>query len=83
MPDQTRVWVDETYIEYAGEGNRRAFAARRHNVMVCKSMSKVYALSNTGSVFMRCAGNRQFVAGDHAALGRQSSSPGCGGECVG
>jgi histidinol-phosphate/aromatic aminotransferase/cobyric acid decarboxylase-like protein len=45
-PAGTRVWVDETYVEYAGPGQslERA-AARGRNVVVCKSMSKVYALS--------------------------------------
>jgi histidinol-phosphate/aromatic aminotransferase/cobyric acid decarboxylase-like protein len=45
-PDGTRVWVDETYVEYAGPGQSlEDLAARGHNVMVCKSLSKVYALS--------------------------------------
>src|SRR5205823_10904792 len=39
----SRVWVDETYIEYAGEGESiEQFAAQTSNVVVCKSMSKVY-----------------------------------------
>lgn len=45
-PDSTRFWVDETYVEYAGEGQSlERFAAASSNVVVCKSMSKVYALS--------------------------------------
>jgi histidinol-phosphate/aromatic aminotransferase/cobyric acid decarboxylase-like protein/ribosomal protein S18 acetylase RimI-like enzyme len=40
----TRVWVDETYVEYVG-GSLERVAARSPNVIVCKSMSKVYALS--------------------------------------
>lgn len=40
------VWVDETYIEYAGENaSVEAYAASSRHVVVCKSMSKVYALS--------------------------------------
>ena len=55
IPDRTRVWVDETYVEYAGEGESlEPFAARSHNVMVCKSMSKVYALSGTRAAYL-CA----------------------------
>jgi histidinol-phosphate/aromatic aminotransferase/cobyric acid decarboxylase-like protein len=43
---RTRVWVDETYIDYVGSGESlERFAATRENVTVCKSMSKVYALS--------------------------------------
>jgi histidinol-phosphate/aromatic aminotransferase/cobyric acid decarboxylase-like protein len=46
VPAATRVWVDETYVEYAGPGESlEGFAARSRNVVVCKSMSKVYALS--------------------------------------
>jgi histidinol-phosphate/aromatic aminotransferase/cobyric acid decarboxylase-like protein len=46
VPARTRVWVDETYVEYAGPGvSVERFAAGSENVLVCKSMSKVYALS--------------------------------------
>jgi histidinol-phosphate/aromatic aminotransferase/cobyric acid decarboxylase-like protein len=45
-PERTRVWVDETYVEYAGQNaSVERFAAESRNVVVCKSMSKVYALS--------------------------------------
>ena len=45
-PAGTRIWVDETYVEYAGPGQSlEGVAARGRNVVVCKSMSKVYALS--------------------------------------
>jgi histidinol-phosphate/aromatic aminotransferase/cobyric acid decarboxylase-like protein len=50
-PASTRFWIDETYVEYAGEGQSlERFAAASSNVVVCKSMSKVYALSGA-----RCA----------------------------
>ncbi len=50
-PRRTRFWLDETYVEYAGEGQSlERFAAASSNVVVCKSMSKVYALSGA-----RCA----------------------------
>ncbi|CAN5917285.1 hypothetical protein BH11GEM2_BH11GEM2_14020 [soil metagenome] len=42
----TRVWVDETYVEYAGaDESLECFASTHENVVVCKSMSKVYGLS--------------------------------------
>ncbi len=45
-PASTRVWIDETYVEYAGtECSLEPFAVRSENVIVCKSLSKVYALS--------------------------------------
>lgn len=44
--EETLVVVDETYLEFAGEGlSLEAEAARRRNLVVVKSMSKVYALS--------------------------------------
>jgi histidinol-phosphate/aromatic aminotransferase/cobyric acid decarboxylase-like protein/GNAT superfamily N-acetyltransferase len=45
-PQNTRVWIDETYIEHAGaEHSLERYAANTKNVFVCKSMSKGYALS--------------------------------------
>ena len=50
-PSTTRFWIDETYVDYAGpEASLERFAAGRENVVVCKSMSKAYALSGA-----RCA----------------------------
>ena len=50
-PRSTRFWIDETYVEYAGSAQSlEQFAASSTNVMICKSMSKVYALSG-----VRCA----------------------------
>lgn len=50
-PRTTRFWIDETYVDYAGPGQSlERFASGRPNVIVCKSMSKVYALSGA-----RCA----------------------------
>jgi len=49
----TRVWIDETYIEYAGaEHSLERFAASRENVFVCKSMSKAYALSGVRVAYL-------------------------------
>ncbi len=53
IPTGTRVWVDETYIEYAGTNESlEAFAALSANVVVCKSMSKVYALSGARAAYL-------------------------------
>lgn len=43
---RTRVWVDEAYLEYVdGEQTMEQAAVRLSNVFVCKSLSKVHALS--------------------------------------
>ena len=59
-PAKTRIWIDETYVEYAGpEQSLENFAARSENVIVCKSMSKVYALSGARVAYL-CAGAHQL-----------------------
>lgn len=51
----TRIWVDETYIEYCGNDQSiEKFAVRSQNIIVCKSMSKVYALSGLRAAYL-CA----------------------------
>ena len=46
VPPRTRVWVDETYTEYAGAGQSiERFAVGTPHVAVCKSLSKTLALS--------------------------------------
>lgn len=46
VPARTRVWIDETYVDFVARGESlETFAAARENVVVCKSMSKAYALS--------------------------------------
>ena len=53
VPANTRVWVDETYIEYAGPNESiEPFAAASANVVVGKSMSKVYALSGARAAYL-------------------------------
>ncbi|MCW5555593.1 MAG: aminotransferase class I/II-fold pyridoxal phosphate-dependent enzyme, partial [Verrucomicrobiae bacterium] len=53
IPKTTRVWVDETYVEYAGpDESLERFAAASRNVVVCKSMSKVYALSGVRAAYL-------------------------------
>jgi histidinol-phosphate/aromatic aminotransferase/cobyric acid decarboxylase-like protein len=62
VPERTRVWIDETYVEYAGPGESlEAFAAASENVIVCKSMSKVYALSGARAAYL-CAAPHQLEA---------------------
>jgi len=53
VPTPTRVWLDETYVDYAGsEQSLESFAAASRNVVVCKSMSKVYALSGVRAAYL-------------------------------
>ncbi|MBE0545689.1 MAG: aminotransferase class I/II-fold pyridoxal phosphate-dependent enzyme [Verrucomicrobia bacterium] len=53
IPVTTRVWIDETYVEYAGpDESLERFAAASRNVVVCKSMSKVYALSGVRAAYL-------------------------------
>lgn len=53
LPAPTRVWVDETYVEYSGPGESlEKFAAQSTGVVVCKSMSKVYALSGARVAYL-------------------------------
>ncbi len=59
-PMRTRIWVDETYVEYAGAGlSLEQFAAKSENVLICKSMSKVYALSGARVAYL-CAAPHQL-----------------------
>jgi histidinol-phosphate/aromatic aminotransferase/cobyric acid decarboxylase-like protein len=56
-PPATRLWVDEAYLEYGqvGHAERRSLepvAARRSTVVVCKSLSKVYALSGLRAAYL-------------------------------
>jgi len=56
IPLSTIAWIDETYIEYAGKNESlEQFASRTENVIVCKSMSKVYALSGIRSAYLSCS----------------------------
>ena len=52
-PDETRFWIDETYLEYVGvDQSLERFAAASSNTIVCKSMSKVYALSGLRAAYL-------------------------------
>ncbi|MBK3519368.1 aminotransferase class I/II-fold pyridoxal phosphate-dependent enzyme [Carboxylicivirga marina] len=60
IPSTTRVWIDETYIEYVGKNNSlETYAAQSTNVIVCKSMSKVYGLSGLRAAYL-CASPYQL-----------------------
>jgi histidinol-phosphate/aromatic aminotransferase/cobyric acid decarboxylase-like protein len=60
VPGSTRVWVDEAYIEYVGpDESLERFAAASENTIVCKTMSKVYALSGMRVAYL-CGSLRQL-----------------------
>ncbi len=60
LPSQTRVWIDETYVDYVGpQASLESIAAASENVLICKSMSKVYALSGMRVAYL-CAGSHQL-----------------------
>ena len=55
IPTNTMVWIDETYLEYVGsEHSLEYLSTQSENVVVCKSMSKVYALSGLRAAYL-CA----------------------------
>jgi aspartate/methionine/tyrosine aminotransferase len=55
-----RVWIDETYVDYVGvEHSLETFAEISENVLVCKSLSKVYVLSGLRAVYL-CASPHQL-----------------------
>jgi histidinol-phosphate/aromatic aminotransferase/cobyric acid decarboxylase-like protein len=52
-PAATRVWIDETYVEYAGpDESLESLAAVSDRLVICKSMSKVYALSGVRVAYL-------------------------------
>ena len=60
VPQGTRVWLDEAYIDYVGPNESlERFAAASENVIVCKTMSKVYALSGMRVAYL-CGSPRQL-----------------------
>jgi len=57
---ETRIWIDETYIDFVSSSESlERFAAASDNVVVCKSMSKSYALSGVRAAYL--CGPRQFI----------------------
>jgi histidinol-phosphate/aromatic aminotransferase/cobyric acid decarboxylase-like protein len=60
IPPETRVWIDEAYIDYVGSAESlEHFAAQSENIVVCKTMSKVYALSGMRVAYL-CASPHQL-----------------------
>jgi len=57
-PARTRFWVDETYIDYTRQ-SVESLVVRYDNLIVCKSMSKIYALSGARVAYL-CAGPHQL-----------------------
>ncbi|WP_283138266.1 histidinol-phosphate aminotransferase family protein [Rhizohabitans arisaemae] len=52
-PGETRFWIDEAYLEYSGEGRSlESFAVASGNTVVCKSLSKMYALSGLRAAYL-------------------------------
>ena len=61
-PAATRVWVDETYVEYAGrDQSLEHYAVQHDGVVVCKSLSKAYALSGLRVGYL--CGSAQLMEG--------------------
>jgi histidinol-phosphate/aromatic aminotransferase/cobyric acid decarboxylase-like protein len=59
-PRKTRVWIDEAYIDYVGSAESlERFAAESENIIVCKTMSKAYALSGMRVGYL-CASPHQL-----------------------
>jgi histidinol-phosphate/aromatic aminotransferase/cobyric acid decarboxylase-like protein len=61
LPDRTTAWVDEAYVDYVGaETSVERFAAASRRVVVCKSLSKAFALSGMRVAYL--AGPPPLVA---------------------
>ncbi|HLQ37425.1 MAG TPA: histidinol-phosphate transaminase [Planctomycetota bacterium] len=62
VPEHTRVWIDEAYLDYVDPiKSMAALAAASARVFVCKSMSKVYALSGVRVAFL-CGPDAELAA---------------------
>jgi histidinol-phosphate/aromatic aminotransferase/cobyric acid decarboxylase-like protein len=53
-PPTTRFWVDETYVDYVSE-SVESLVSTYDNLIVCKSMSKAYALSGARVGYLAAA----------------------------
>jgi len=52
-PAHTRFWIDEAYVDYVGpDESLERFAARSENTVVCKTLSKGYALSGMRAAYL-------------------------------
>ena len=45
LPPRCRLWIDETYIDYAEVASAETLVAGCDRLIICKSLSKAYALS--------------------------------------
>jgi len=53
VPSHTKLWIDEAYIDYAdGSESVETLAAGSSNILVCKSLSKGYALSGARAAYV-------------------------------
>jgi len=53
IPEDVLLWIDETYIDYVDEAQSLVtYAAKCKNVIVCKSLSKIYGLSGARSAYL-------------------------------
>jgi histidinol-phosphate/aromatic aminotransferase/cobyric acid decarboxylase-like protein len=53
-PPTTRVWIDETYVDFVGD-SVEPLIRRYDQLVVCKSMSKAYALSGARVAYLAAA----------------------------
>jgi histidinol-phosphate/aromatic aminotransferase/cobyric acid decarboxylase-like protein len=52
-PKMTHFWIDETYLEFVDPGSSlEQFSTKSDRIIICKSMSKVYALSGVRSAYL-------------------------------
>lgn len=59
VSEKTTVWVDEAYLEYVpGAKSLERDVDRYRNLVVCKTMSKVYALSGLRVAYLVCSRDR-------------------------
>jgi len=53
LPPSTILWIDEAYIDFVqGSQTLEGIAARSRNVIVCKTLSKAYALSGARVAYL-------------------------------
>jgi histidinol-phosphate/aromatic aminotransferase/cobyric acid decarboxylase-like protein len=58
-PEATRFWIDEAYLDYiSADESLERFAQTTPNVVVCKSLSKVYALSGARAAYLTTSPSR-------------------------
>lgn len=59
LPSCVNVWIDEAYIDYVGpDQSLEQFASDRDNVVVCKSLSKCFALSGLRVAYLAAGKER-------------------------